>query len=888
MENIRNVCAKTNAKRGSSTAANGSAPSVSDWVADSESWLSLAKIERSRFSLNSSSPAASVSPVRYLMVEDPLHPNSISRFHFVIRKEIVAGHVHVNGNGNGNADGQRRNGTVGASSSASVRYWVRDLGSLNGLFLNHKRIPAHEWTPLRDGAVLSFAPPTKSALLYSRVLEEAQMAHDRLGPAAAKILPRLPKLNGQQGEMPYLEYVFRTSMDEETKQRATQMTANAANANANVNANVNSNTNVRAATGNAATATNASSNRPQPPAATAIPANPMAAIPEFNPNAADIARQRELDEKNRAFYARFNLSRLQSPSSTAAPTSAPIAVADDELNAALIPSWFHENEVKWQQAERQKHAKPASSAAAVAATSNASKKRKMPTGDVAMEVDDEIKPRHSVGGSNTSGHKKQRKTSVKEEEKSAAAAATSRSPAAVRPVAQPITIDDDDEDMPIVARKTPSRSGAAPSSAAASSSAAVAAASSSAAVAAANSNVATASPAAAPSSSSASPTTASATWEAIKDEFTCNICCDVMYQASVLDCSHSFCFACISEWFRKGNSKACPVCRETHRGPARPVRSMDNIISSMVEAHFSPEEKEERKRKIAKVGEDEKERAQRAAQKAAEKAEARQQRLRDAYAAAAAEAGGAVYRPSVRAAVPARDPRHDALVDDVMGQVVGGINRGSGSGSGGGGGSGGSRRGASGRRAAAASSRASASASASRRRRSRVTVVSSDEEDDEDYVPEDEDEDEDEDWVYEDEVGVDEYERRLLAAEGAQELPRSRRRGESAAAADAADAAAGGGGDGSVVGGSPLLPPDATFIVDVPTSRRSKCNICHEYIEPGLIRLKASYGPFMHFACLLRQLPGSGWHRIIRRALRRVENLTARDRARMEWTFQHS
>jgi len=212
------------------------------------------------------------------------------------------------------------------------------------------------------------------------------------------------------------------------------------------------------------------------------------AIPEFNPNAADIARQRELDEKNRAFYARFNLSRLHSPSSTAAPTSAPIAVADDELNAAPIPSWFHENEVKWQQAERQKHAKPASSAAAVAATSNASKKRKMPTdaaitgasatdGAVAMEMDEEIKPRHSAGAS----RQKKRKVTVKEEEKSAVAGAvaSSRSPAAARYVARPITIG-----MHILARKPPSGPGAADS--ASSSAAAAAVALSSAAVAPSN------------------------------------------------------------------------------------------------------------------------------------------------------------------------------------------------------------------------------------------------------------------------------------------------------------------------------------------------------------------------------------------------------------------
>jgi hypothetical protein len=40
--------------------------------------------------------------------------------------------------------------------------------------------------------------------------------------------------------------------------------------------------------------------------------------------------------------------------------------------------------------------------------------------------------------------------------------------------------------------------------------------------------------------------------------------CDVIYQSVVLGCSHSYCRDCIESWFKK--KKACPVCREVHKG----------------------------------------------------------------------------------------------------------------------------------------------------------------------------------------------------------------------------------------------------------------------------------------------------------------------------------
>lgn len=64
------------------------------------------------------------------------------------------------------------------------------------------------------------------------------------------------------------------------------------------------------------------------------------------------------------------------------------------------------------------------------------------------------------------------------------------------------------------------------------------------------------------------------------DQLTCSICSELFVKASTLNCTHTFCRHCISQWYKK--RRDCPVCR-------KPIISMntslalDNFIESMIE-----------------------------------------------------------------------------------------------------------------------------------------------------------------------------------------------------------------------------------------------------------------------------------------------------------------
>jgi len=76
-------------------------------------------------------------------------------------------------------------------------------------------------------------------------------------------------------------------------------------------------------------------------------------------------------------------------------------------------------------------------------------------------------------------------------------------------------------------------------------------------------------------------------------------CADVIYQFAVLDCAHSYCRSCISEWFRK--KKCCPVCRGKHKGTLQAVRAADNTIDVLVQQLLLPEAKAERLQRTQRI-----------------------------------------------------------------------------------------------------------------------------------------------------------------------------------------------------------------------------------------------------------------------------------------------
>uniref|UniRef100_A0A8C8CCR8 Zinc-binding protein A33-like n=1 Tax=Oncorhynchus tshawytscha TaxID=74940 RepID=A0A8C8CCR8_ONCTS len=47
-----------------------------------------------------------------------------------------------------------------------------------------------------------------------------------------------------------------------------------------------------------------------------------------------------------------------------------------------------------------------------------------------------------------------------------------------------------------------------------------------------------------------------------EDDFSCPVCCDIFNDPVVLLCSHSFCKACLEEYWKQKTSWECPVCRK--------------------------------------------------------------------------------------------------------------------------------------------------------------------------------------------------------------------------------------------------------------------------------------------------------------------------------------
>lgn len=47
----------------------------------------------------------------------------------------------------------------------------------------------------------------------------------------------------------------------------------------------------------------------------------------------------------------------------------------------------------------------------------------------------------------------------------------------------------------------------------------------------------------------------------LEDELSCPVCCEIFKDPVVLKCSHSFCRACLQQFWIKKSKRECPVCR---------------------------------------------------------------------------------------------------------------------------------------------------------------------------------------------------------------------------------------------------------------------------------------------------------------------------------------
>lgn len=107
------------------------------------------------------------------------------------------------------------------------------------------------------------------------------------------------------------------------------------------------------------------------------------------------------------------------------------------------------------------------------------------------------------------------------------------------------------------------------------------------------------------------PTEAELQWDAIKQQYPCALCCDVLAASTVLECSHSFCWACIDE-MRQENASLdptvlmvydCPSCKTGFtRNYFEPV--VDRAVEALVAAYpwedYRKQDYQERREKYFK------------------------------------------------------------------------------------------------------------------------------------------------------------------------------------------------------------------------------------------------------------------------------------------------
>ncbi|KAM9327530.1 E3 ubiquitin-protein ligase TRIM35-like [Pholidichthys leucotaenia] len=66
-----------------------------------------------------------------------------------------------------------------------------------------------------------------------------------------------------------------------------------------------------------------------------------------------------------------------------------------------------------------------------------------------------------------------------------------------------------------------------------------------------------------------------------EDELICSICCDIFRDPVVLKCSHSFCSACLQQyWTPQGHSRDCPLCRTQNLDDPVPSLTLRNLCES--------------------------------------------------------------------------------------------------------------------------------------------------------------------------------------------------------------------------------------------------------------------------------------------------------------------
>lgn len=70
--------------------------------------------------------------------------------------------------------------------------------------------------------------------------------------------------------------------------------------------------------------------------------------------------------------------------------------------------------------------------------------------------------------------------------------------------------------------------------------------------------------------------------ELMEAELVCSICSEYFVQATTLNCSHTYCAACISQWLQQQGTPKCPHCRAEVTSRVGSL-VLDNYIDRVVE-----------------------------------------------------------------------------------------------------------------------------------------------------------------------------------------------------------------------------------------------------------------------------------------------------------------
>ncbi|XP_060706315.1 zinc-binding protein A33-like [Hemiscyllium ocellatum] len=85
-------------------------------------------------------------------------------------------------------------------------------------------------------------------------------------------------------------------------------------------------------------------------------------------------------------------------------------------------------------------------------------------------------------------------------------------------------------------------------------------------------------------------------------DLSCAVCHDLYKDPVLLDCDHSFCRSCVTQYWERADTACCPVCRkETSSRTLRPNRTLSNIVETFVKSGGGGEIQQECSRHKEKI-----------------------------------------------------------------------------------------------------------------------------------------------------------------------------------------------------------------------------------------------------------------------------------------------